>query len=229
MVEAVGDGTLRDIDRDAVDFQVGELLRSRPGITGAFLADADCTLTAVKPATPEIVGKNFAFRDWCHGVQRTGRPYVSEAYRTQIVGNSLVVAAIVPIREGRSSDAVPPAEPVAYLAAVFTLTEIQSFVEDLADEKGISLTIADARGTLLADADTDSLPSELYTLADDPLIGLGLLGEAGVAETGVGRERVVAAYTPVSSLGWVARPRCRPTPPSHRSPTCGGPCCRSPR
>ena len=60
------------------------LLVNRQGITGAFLTDVQGTVTDVLPASPAVIGRNFAFRDWFRGVATTGGPYVSEAYRTAL-------------------------------------------------------------------------------------------------------------------------------------------------
>jgi hypothetical protein len=53
----------------------------------AYLTDTSCRLTQVEPATPAVVGVDFSFRDWCKGVKAAGRPYVSEAYQTALLGH----------------------------------------------------------------------------------------------------------------------------------------------
>ena len=60
-------------------FHLAELQQARRGIAIAFVAQPDGRLLDIVPATPAIVGKDFSFRDWYHGVTTTGRPYVSEA------------------------------------------------------------------------------------------------------------------------------------------------------
>ena len=199
LVDALGDGSLAARDEEMVEFQVAELLESRPGIRGTFLTDASCVLTVMQPATPEIVGKDFSFRDWCRGVTESGEPYVSEAYRTQIAGEDLVVAAIAPVR-ARSD--LGDGEPVAYLAAVYSLTAIQGFADELASSQGIALSIVDKRGTVIADA-KGGATGDLYSRVADPVIKLGLGGGSGVREIDRDGEEVLVGYAHLETLGWV--------------------------
>jgi nitrogen fixation/metabolism regulation signal transduction histidine kinase len=55
-------------------FHLAELQQARRGIVIAFVAQPDGRLLDIVPATPAIVGKDFRFRDWYHGVMTTGRP-----------------------------------------------------------------------------------------------------------------------------------------------------------
>jgi hypothetical protein len=62
-----------------------DILRSVPEdfpfIERVFLADPHGALMADTPALPGVRGVNCAYRDWYQGVNRTGLPYVSDAYQ----------------------------------------------------------------------------------------------------------------------------------------------------
>jgi len=200
LVRSVGTGDHDTYEQDAVNFQVAELLSSRPGIVGAFLTDTSCRPWSVHPASPQVVGQSFAHQDWCKGVRASGVPYVSAAYRTEIEGNPLVVAAVVPVR-APEDDGI--GEPLAYLAAIFDLNEIQRFATELADVQGIALTVVDKKGTVLADPSVGSAETVLYSRQSDPLLAEAFTGLSGVTETVVDGEGVLVATTPVADLGWV--------------------------
>jgi len=199
LVEAVGDGSLAVRDEEMVEFQLGQLLQSRPGIRGVFLTDPACVLTAIQPATPEIVGKDFSYRDWCGGVIESGKPYVSSADRTLIESEELVVAVIAPVRAlGDLGDGVP----VAYLAAIYSLAEIQRFADELDAAEGIALSIVDQLGTVLADGEQGATV-DLSGRHDDPAVKLGLEGGRGVYEGEDNGTDVLVGYTYLDPLGWV--------------------------
>ena len=96
LIIALADGDPANFDEDVVEAQLAEL--APPGSGGAFLATTGCTVTQVRPFTPEVIGVDFSSRDWCRGVTSTGVPYVSEAYRSAIAGHPLAVAVAVPVR-----------------------------------------------------------------------------------------------------------------------------------
>lgn len=56
------------IDHAAALVHLGSLFANQQGISGVFLADMGGTVTDVLPASPGVVGGNFAFRDWFKGV-----------------------------------------------------------------------------------------------------------------------------------------------------------------
>ncbi len=92
LVGAVGAGDPAHFDSAVIQLHLSQLQQARAEIQGAFLTDVSGRLTDVVPSTPQIVGKDFSFRDWYKGISATGRPYVSEAYETEIAGRPLVVA-----------------------------------------------------------------------------------------------------------------------------------------
>ena len=104
LIAAVSKNKLTPQDRATLRDHLSALQSAQDGIYTAFIAKPDGTLIDVVPATPSIVGKNYSFRDWYTGLERTGHPYVSEAYRTQAAGKGLVVAvaAVRPRRPCRA-------------------------------------------------------------------------------------------------------------------------------
>lgn len=54
---------------------------NQTSIDDVFFTDSRGNITAITPSTPEVLGKNFAFRDWYKGVVSSGQVYLSEAYQ----------------------------------------------------------------------------------------------------------------------------------------------------
>jgi signal transduction histidine kinase/ActR/RegA family two-component response regulator len=195
LVEVLGDRSASD--RDAIRFHLKDLHAARTGVGTAFLADPSGRLIDIVPPTPSIVGDDFSYRDWYRGVTGTGRPYLSEAYMSLARGRPLVVAATTLVRgSGRAE-----AEPLAILVAAYDVDTVDTFVDGFAASQGITLTVTDQRGVLIAGQ--DGLGGGLVSMADDPQVRAALDGRSGVTTHVRGEKgEVVAAYTPVSGLGW---------------------------
>ncbi|MHB8671872.1 MAG: PDC sensor domain-containing protein, partial [Acidimicrobiales bacterium] len=80
LARAMGNGDPSKRDLPTVQGQLADYIDSRPGIKLAFLLDPKGRLIAITPPSPELVGKDFRFRDYFAGVASTGQTYVSEAY-----------------------------------------------------------------------------------------------------------------------------------------------------
>ncbi|MBA2321031.1 MAG: PAS domain S-box protein, partial [Deltaproteobacteria bacterium] len=169
-----------------------ELAELRQGIVVACLADADGDLLDLVPETPGIVGRNFAHRDWYRGARERRGQYLSEAYLTAAAGAPRVVAAAVPVLD-------PTGEIAGFVIAGFGTDSVRAFTESFARSQGVSLTIVDQRGNLIA-APGDDRPG-LVPLGDDPRVAAALAGRSGILEVG-GKTPMLSSYAPAPTLGW---------------------------
>jgi PAS domain S-box-containing protein len=190
---------LTDHSRPTIAFHLRQLQQARRGIAIAFVVEPDGRLFDIVPPTPSIVGDDFSFRDWYHGVTTTGRPYVSEAYETAATGHARVVAAAVQIRAAPSTKG-KPGRVGGVLVAGYALDSIQRFVSQFSAAQGVRLTVTDQRGVLLAAPGAS--PRGLHSRRDDPLVAAALRGQAGVSERTTSAGRVLSAYQPVAGVGW---------------------------
>ncbi|MCR4337214.1 MAG: PAS domain S-box protein [Candidatus Omnitrophica bacterium] len=63
-----------------------------------FLTDPEGNMMADTPHLPNIMGKNFAFRDWYRGVTQQWEPYISEVYKRSAEPSYSVIAVAIPIK-----------------------------------------------------------------------------------------------------------------------------------
>jgi PAS domain S-box-containing protein len=196
LISALAHGDPARYDREAITSQLSELQQAYPGIVGSSLARPDGRLVDVVPATPSIIGRDFSYRDWYRGVTASGKPYVSEAVQSAATGHPLVVAAaaLIPAPgpgEGRT---------LGILVAAYSLQAIQNFVDQFASSQGVTLTVTDQRGVLVASPGASSL--RLVSRRTDPGVAAALRGLSGVTtEDGEGGTQL-SAYAPVPSVGW---------------------------
>ena len=169
------------------------LSAARDGISAAWVLKPDGRLVDILPATPEIVGRSFAFRDYYRGVMRTGRTYVSESFVVASRNHplSVAVANVVPAPDGGRP---------GVLAAGYDLDAIQRFVTRYAAAERIALTVTDQSGTVVAGP--ESRTRALRSMRDDPLVAAALAGRSGFERRSGRSGAVLAASAPVRGLSW---------------------------
>ena len=155
-----------------------------------FVADTRGRIVAIYPAQPELIGKDFSFRDWFQGVARTGRPYVSAAYGSAVNGHPTVVGVVSPVLE-RS-------RRLGYVAVLWQLESIRSVSVDSHRDDGITVTMTDQRGqpltgTLAVDDRGQPRPAALSASTRQALAGRSVSTVSGgmIEEAG-----------PVPGIGW---------------------------
>ena len=148
------------------------------------------------PQAPELLGKNFAHRDWYRGVTRGWRPYVSEIYTRAAAPQRQVVAIAVPILEDDG-------RPLGILGMHVQLATFVEWTATLGPE-GI-VYFVDRNGESIGDPHASKEPA-LQDFSQSPAVQRALQGAQGVivaSDPTGGGERVIS-YAPVRGYGWGA-------------------------
>ncbi len=177
--------------------RLDELTRSQSGIHRAFVTDLQGRLVAIAPPRSDLLGRFFSGDDWYQGVRSRDTPYVAglSATAAQQDLSSVAVAAVIsgPGQAGR--------DRVGYLVGIYSLEQLQAFVDDFARTRATDLTIVDGQGYLLAAPGLR--PGTVASWDDsDRLLRSALAGHADVSQVVRGGSQFLAAYAPVPSLGW---------------------------
>jgi diguanylate cyclase (GGDEF)-like protein/PAS domain S-box-containing protein len=173
----------------AVQDQLSTLARST-GSPSAFVTDLRGRIVALYPSQPELVGQDFAFRDWFKGVSRTGKPYVSEAYRTAARGHPLVVGVAAPVLDG--------SRRVGVVTVLWQLESVRQLSQGARADDGVNITVTDQHGQPLSgsprvDDRGQALPAPVSAATRQALA-------QGSVDTIVGG--MLEAAGPVPGLGW---------------------------
>ncbi|HEV8420372.1 MAG TPA: PAS domain S-box protein [Actinomycetota bacterium] len=195
LVAALSDHTQYDLPE--IQNQLAELAGARPGIAATFVADPQGKLIDIVPPTPSIVGQDFTYRDWYRGVSATGRTYISTGYMSLATDHPLVVGVATFVRT--SGDGTSQGGQLAILVAAYGLDEIQGFVDKYDAFQGVSVTVTDQRGFVLA---SPGGGQALTSRATDPLVAAALKGKSAVATVRGPSGRLLSAYEPVPELDW---------------------------
>lgn len=75
------------------------VLTDFPFFERIFLADPNGTITADIIEPSDVIGKNFAFRDWYQGVSKEWKPYISEIFKAAAAPYYSSVVLAVPIKD----------------------------------------------------------------------------------------------------------------------------------
>ena len=152
--------------------------------------DPSGNLLAIDPAD-QIVGRNFAFRDWYKGVIRSWTPYVSELYQTAARSNEMVAAVAVPVKSSRGA-------PIAILMAPNSIDTMRHWNRFVSASSSRFVEIVDQHGRN-AFGKTDEAADA--SLSFEP-VRRALAHESGSGVFQRAGEPVQAAYQPIPSVGW---------------------------
>ncbi len=166
----------------------------RPDFQFVSVYDLDGTMRAIYPPAPASLNKNFAYREWYHGVTGHWTPYISEVYQTAIAPYSLVVAVAVPIRDDGG-------KPIGILMAPYALDAMSRELMQTKLEGAWTISLVDQNGHLSARPNTDSYSAPVNLKGYEPVKRMRA-GNAGNGTFGRDGSTFLTGYEPVRPYGW---------------------------
>lgn len=118
------------------------LTRMNPYIDSVVIADKKGTVWAALPDRPDILGKNFSFRDWYRGVSREWKPYIAEAIIRSTGEKDTAIHIAVPIFNDKK-------EVLGILLSPLRAVEMGKVLRRAPMEEGLFIAVTDRKGTLL--------------------------------------------------------------------------------
>ncbi len=181
-------------DQNMVEFNLAEAHALRPDFSFVSVFDLDGNLRAIYPPQPDLLGKNFAYRDWYKGVTRQWSPYISEVYQTSISPHQLVVAIAVPLRDDGG-------EPIAILMAPCAIDTMSRQLVETKLENGWTISLVDQHGHLSARPNIDSHAAAVDLSNYEPVRRMQT-GGFGYGMFSRGGDAFAVRYEPVQPYGW---------------------------
>ncbi len=169
-----------------------------------FLTDTDGNIKAGLPGQDELLGQNFAFRDWYKGVTSEWKPYVSEVYETRYKPFYKVVAITLPIKDARGT-------PLGILAFLVKLDVFADWIKKFNLEGSGIMYFVDSKGHLVAHPGFNP-QGDIIDFTAAPVVQKVLSGQDGaeILYNPISGEKELVVYKPVSAYGWgciVAQPK----------------------
>ena len=180
-------------DMAAVDAQLSDLMRVQAALNTAFVTDLRGRLVAIAPQRSDLVGLYFTGDDWFAGISTQDTPYVAGLSATAARQDLNSVAIAIAIHAG--------VDRVGYLVGLYSLAQIQDFVDDFARTQSTNLCVVDSQGYVLAAPD---LPPGTVSSwpAEDRMLAAALNGRKGQSPFPRDGTEHLAAYAPVPGLRW---------------------------
>jgi len=187
-------------DTEGIRAHLKDLVTQHTKFDRTFITDTHGILWYDYPHAPEVIGKDFSFRDWYKGVSEAQKTYVSEVYRRAAPPRPFLVAIATPIRNARQAT-------IGYLVGQHTLDALTTWLTQVKPSATGSVALVDHHGVLAMKHDSGN-ESPLY-LGRDPMAQEALGGQEGSVETAdpVTGEESLISYTSVGGIGWAVLSR----------------------
>ncbi|MBI2039256.1 MAG: sensor histidine kinase [Candidatus Niyogibacteria bacterium] len=167
-----------------------------PYIERIILVDTAGTVHGDTEMSSDIIGKNFAFRDWYKGVSAQWEPYVSELFEAAAAPFYTGVAVVIPVKSENGT--------VLGIVAMQVVTgTLLDWAKDIEVGSEGFVYFTDQRGRLLAHPKFPT-QTEIVDFSSMSAVERLLRGETGtgIFYNSLENTNSVVAYTPVSEYRW---------------------------
>ncbi|OHA84412.1 MAG: hypothetical protein A2937_01595 [Candidatus Yonathbacteria bacterium RIFCSPLOWO2_01_FULL_47_33b] len=181
------DGAMKSLEGTPPDF---------PYIDTVSFLDNKGILKAIISPNPEIIGKNFAYRDYYQGVSKDWRPYVSAAFTSVIAPKHNIITVSVPVKSLEQ-------KVLGILVFAVNLDAVVRWSKDINIVAGGFIYVVDKNGILVAHPNLN-VGGDLIDYSSDTTVQKILRGEHGVevVQNSIENEEQVVAYAPVQDYGF---------------------------
>ncbi|MBI5401155.1 MAG: PAS domain S-box protein [Candidatus Yonathbacteria bacterium] len=179
------------------------ILQTFPYLDNVLFFDKEGILKASNVPSPEMIGKDFSYRNYYQGVSKEWKPYVSEAFLRAVEPKYGVVSVAVPVK---SADQ----KILGIILLAIKLDKIVDWIKEIDIGSGGYVFVVDKKGQLVVHPNIVS-EDVLTDFSSVPVVQKILKGEHGTGiffDTADNDEDMVA-YSPVKEYGYgvmVAQP-----------------------
>lgn len=159
---------------DQLEEILKSMLKDSEFIDGVFISDIKGNVMAVTPQS-DVVGQNFAYRDWFRGVSKNWEPYVSEVYQRANEPKYNIISVALPIKDENES-------VLAILVMQIKLDVFFGWVNEFKEKGTIesgAISFIDKNGNIIAHPDI-SPQGNIINVLSDLVVQKVLKGEKGV-------------------------------------------------
>ena len=188
---------VRDKNVEKVRERLIRMAKSDSDIDILIITDKQGTLWAAYPERPEVLGKNFAYREWYRDVSREWKSSISDVALRVVAERDLAVQISVPFIDDTG-------EVIGILLNTQRTISLSDLIRQVPPDPGTDITIADRKGQIVYssrnDVETEIKPYPFYPgmekaiaekrktfTVDDPDLG--------------GRIRHIS-FAPIGNIGW---------------------------
>ncbi len=172
-------------------------------IDNVVIFNPEGTIMAISPSIPEVVGINYAYRDYYKGVSKEWKPYVSGVFKRSAAPSYNIVSVAIPI----TLDRIQKSEKNILGILLFTikLDSVLDWIRDIEVDSGSFIYFVDRDGNVAGHPKLSSL-DDVVNFSEISIVKKVLNGESGVENlyNQIEKEENLSAYQPVEKYGWGA-------------------------
>jgi hypothetical protein len=133
---------VRDKNVEKARERLIKLAKINPGTDVLIITDRQGTLWANYPVRPEVLGKNFAYRDWYKGVSKDWKPYISDVFLRVVGEKDLAVTASIPFFDETG-------EVIGILVNTQRTISLSDLFKKVPLDPGTEITVIDRKGQIV--------------------------------------------------------------------------------
>jgi signal transduction histidine kinase/PAS domain-containing protein len=137
LIQAVRDKNVEQARQRLID-----LTKSNPDIDIVVISDRRGTLWAAYPDRPEVLGKNFAHRDWYKGVSKEWKSNISDVVQRVVGEKDLAVQISVPFFDEKE-------EAIGILVNTQRTIALSNLIKQVPLDPGTFITVTDRKGQIV--------------------------------------------------------------------------------
>jgi PAS domain S-box-containing protein len=118
------------------------LTKSNPDIDSVIITDRQGTLWAAYPERPEVLGKNFAYRDWYKDISKEWKANISDEYLRVVAEKDLAISIAVPFFNETG-------EAIGILLNTQRTISLSNHIKQVPLDPGTSISVADRKGQIV--------------------------------------------------------------------------------
>jgi signal transduction histidine kinase len=133
---------VRDRSVEKAKVHLISLTKSDPYIDTLIITDRQGTLWAAYPERPEVLGKNFAYREWYRDISKGWKPYISDVVLRVVREKDLAIQTSVPLFDETG-------EVIGILLNTQRAVGLKDLFTDVPLDPGASISIIDRKGQIV--------------------------------------------------------------------------------
>ncbi len=188
---------VRDKNVEKARERMIRLAKSNPGIDSVIITDKQGTLWAAYPERLEVLGKNFAYRDWYQGVSKDWKPYISDVFLRIVGEKDLAVTASVPFFDETG-------EVIGILVNAQRTISLSDLIKQVPLDPGSFITITDRKGQIVYSSRHD-FSKEILLFPFYPGIKKAMVANnktVAIDDPDLGGRTRYISFAPVVNSGW---------------------------
>jgi PAS domain S-box-containing protein len=148
------------------------------------------------PSSPNITGKNFAYRDWFKGVSKTQMPYLSQVYKRAYSPYEVVTSLATPVKNSSG-------KTIAYLLLQANVAKLLDWSKSINVGTAGNVFVVDQAGRIGGDINS-SLLDTIIDYSSVPSVQKALKGESKVEVlyNPIDKKKYLSAYEQIPNYGW---------------------------